>query len=155
MTRRVGLREQTRRSVLHGTLQWELLPVCRRGRGMCMNVPLPLLSSSSLYFISVSPPSPFPFLLSGSEHPNLLYIAMAGTHQVWVHFLENAKWLKGRYDRMSTTENVWGVCRTNVSSCEYYRYHKASHTILLQQRIPSPEHVWQNMDGWTDELMDG
>ena len=74
-------------------------------------------SSFSLYFIPVSPfPSPFPFLLSGSEHPNLLYIAMAGTHQVWVHFLENAKWLKGRYECIGTTENVWGVCRTKVSS---------------------------------------
>ena len=110
---------------------------------MCYATSLPL-SSFSLYFIPVSPP-PFPFL-SGSEHANLLYIAMAGPHQVWAHFLEDAKWLKGWCE--CTTENVWGMCKAKVSSYEYC--HKASHTILLQQCMPSPEHVWQNMDGWTN-----
>lgn len=28
---------------------------------------------------------------------DLLFIAMAGTHQIWVHFLKDAKWTKGRY----------------------------------------------------------
>ena len=31
----------------------------------------------------------------GSAYFNLLYIAMAGTHQIWVHFLEDADWTKG------------------------------------------------------------
>ena len=29
------------------------------------------------------------------ENENLLFIAMAGTHQIWVHFLEDTKWRKG------------------------------------------------------------
>ena len=33
-----------------------------------------------------------------SAHPNMLFVAMAGTHQIWIHFLEDAKWTKGRYD---------------------------------------------------------
>ena len=28
---------------------------------------------------------------------DLLFIAMAGTHQIWIHFLKDAKWTKGRY----------------------------------------------------------
>ncbi len=32
-----------------------------------------------------------------SDHPNLLFIAMAGSHQIWIHFLEDADWTKGRY----------------------------------------------------------
>ena len=31
-----------------------------------------------------------------SSHPNLLYVAMAGTHQIWLYFLEDANWTKGR-----------------------------------------------------------
>ena len=31
----------------------------------------------------------------GVDHPTLLYVAMAGTHQLWVHFLEDSAWLKG------------------------------------------------------------
>lgn len=29
---------------------------------------------------------------------DVLYIAMAGTHQIWVHFLQDATWTKGWYD---------------------------------------------------------
>lgn len=31
-----------------------------------------------------------------SDHPDVLYIAMAGSHQIWLHFLEDAMWTKGR-----------------------------------------------------------
>lgn len=31
-----------------------------------------------------------------SAHPDLLYVAMAGTHQIWLHFLQDANWTKGR-----------------------------------------------------------
>ncbi|XP_071170103.1 NHL repeat-containing protein 2-like [Mytilus edulis] len=31
----------------------------------------------------------------GSDNENLLYIAMAGTHQIWVYFLQDSDWLKG------------------------------------------------------------
>ena len=31
-----------------------------------------------------------------ASHPDLLYVAMAGTHQIWLHFLEDASWIKGR-----------------------------------------------------------
>lgn len=33
----------------------------------------------------------------GSEDCDVLYIAMAGTHQIWLHFLCDATWAKGRY----------------------------------------------------------
>lgn len=29
---------------------------------------------------------------------DVLYIAMAGTHQIWVHFLQDTTWTKGWYD---------------------------------------------------------
>lgn len=32
----------------------------------------------------------------GSTHYDLLYIAMAGSHQIWVHFLQDTTWTKGR-----------------------------------------------------------
>lgn len=31
-----------------------------------------------------------------SEEENLLFIAMAGTHQIWVYFIQDGQWLKGR-----------------------------------------------------------
>ena len=33
----------------------------------------------------------------GSDHHDVIYIAMAGTHQIWTHFLEDVTWTKGRY----------------------------------------------------------
>ena len=33
----------------------------------------------------------------GSMHYDLVYIAMAGTHQIWVHFLQDTTWTKSRY----------------------------------------------------------
>lgn len=38
----------------------------------------------------------------GSESCDVLYIAMAGTHQIWVHFLQDATWTKGRYKKAAT-----------------------------------------------------
>ena len=32
----------------------------------------------------------------GSDQTDLLYIAMAGTHQIWAYFLEDVMWMKGR-----------------------------------------------------------
>ena len=32
----------------------------------------------------------------GSDHIDLLYIAMAGTHQIWAYFLEDIVWIKGK-----------------------------------------------------------
>ena len=32
-----------------------------------------------------------------SDKENVLYIAMAGTHQIWVYFLQDSDWLKGRF----------------------------------------------------------
>ena len=34
--------------------------------------------------------------ITGSDHPNVLYIAMAGTHQIWAYFIEDSNWFKGR-----------------------------------------------------------
>lgn len=31
-----------------------------------------------------------------SDLCDVLYIAMAGTHQIWIHFLQDAAWAKGR-----------------------------------------------------------
>jgi hypothetical protein len=31
------------------------------------------------------------------SNQNVLYIAMAGTHQIWVLYLEDGPWLKGGY----------------------------------------------------------
>ena len=33
----------------------------------------------------------------GSDSFDMLYVAMAGTHQIWMHFLLDATWAKGRY----------------------------------------------------------
>ena len=33
----------------------------------------------------------------GSDSFDVLYVAMAGTHQIWMHFLLDATWAKGRY----------------------------------------------------------
>ncbi|XP_070541090.1 NHL repeat-containing protein 2-like [Ptychodera flava] len=33
----------------------------------------------------------------GSDHIDILYIAMAGTHQIWVYFMDDANWLKGSH----------------------------------------------------------
>ena len=30
------------------------------------------------------------------DHHDVIYIAMAGTHQIWVYFIEDATWTKGR-----------------------------------------------------------
>ena len=32
----------------------------------------------------------------GSEDYDIVYVAMAGTHQIWVHFLQDTVWTKGR-----------------------------------------------------------
>ena len=34
--------------------------------------------------------------LSGAKD-DVLFIAMAGTHQIWMYFFEDAKWIKNRY----------------------------------------------------------
>lgn len=34
---------------------------------------------------------------TGESKDDVIYIAMAGTHQLWVHFLHDATWSKGRY----------------------------------------------------------
>ena len=31
-----------------------------------------------------------------ANYPNILFIAMAGTHQIWIHCLEEVDWTKGR-----------------------------------------------------------
>ena len=33
----------------------------------------------------------------GDSEDDVIYIAMAGTHQLWVHFLQDTTWSKGRY----------------------------------------------------------
>ena len=32
----------------------------------------------------------------GSDSCDVLFVAMAGTHQIWMHFLQDATWAKGR-----------------------------------------------------------
>lgn len=38
-------------------------------------------------------------VVSGGDRDGMeiLYIAMAGTHQIWAFFLQDGKWLRGRY----------------------------------------------------------
>ena len=50
-----------------------------------------------------------------SSHPNLLYVAMAGTHQIWLHFFEDAIWTKGRYEH--ETKGVVVPKVQTVDSC--------------------------------------
>lgn len=38
-----------------------------------------------------------------SEDYDIIYIAMAGTHQIWIHFLEDVTWIKGRYSACGQT----------------------------------------------------
>ncbi|XP_060063589.1 NHL repeat-containing protein 2-like [Ylistrum balloti] len=38
----------------------------------------------------------------GSESEDVLFIAMAGTHQIWVYFLQDGKWYKGRQYKAGT-----------------------------------------------------
>ncbi|XP_021371936.1 NHL repeat-containing protein 2-like isoform X2 [Mizuhopecten yessoensis] len=38
----------------------------------------------------------------GSESKDILFIAMAGTHQIWVYFLQDGKWYKGRHHKART-----------------------------------------------------
>ncbi|XP_077992796.1 NHL repeat-containing protein 2-like [Glandiceps talaboti] len=33
----------------------------------------------------------------GSDHIDMLFIAMAGTHQIWIYFMDDANWLKGSH----------------------------------------------------------
>lgn len=35
-------------------------------------------------------------LSPGRQTDSVLYIAMAGTHQIWVYFLTDVKWYKGK-----------------------------------------------------------
>lgn len=41
-----------------------------------------------------------------SDHYDLIFIAMAGTHQIWIHFLEDATWNKGVYVKDNSSSNV-------------------------------------------------
>ena len=47
------------------------------------------------------------------EDVNLLFIAMAGTHQIWVHFLEDTKWRKGEW----VDEVLHYCCLCPIVSC--------------------------------------
>ena len=41
---------------------------------------------------------------STEDEHDIIYIAMAGTHQLWIHFLNDTTWSKGRYGSRTSNE---------------------------------------------------